>query len=72
MDERVEGPRNPDDERSSKANTSAVLLARDLGFEKAIEEGDVAAWHTPFPHLFLPDLGEEAIAELAVSLELGD
>jgi hypothetical protein len=36
---------------------------------KAIEEADVAAWHTPFPHLFLPDLAEEAIAELAVSLD---
>ena len=41
---------------------------------KAIEEAEVAAWHTPFPHLFLPDLAEEAIAGLAVSLneEVGD
>jgi hypothetical protein len=41
---------------------------------KAIEEAEVAAWHTPFPHLFLPDLAEEAIAGLAVSLdsEIGD
>jgi hypothetical protein len=35
---------------------------------KAIKEAEVAAWHTPFPHLFLPDLAEEAIAGLAVSL----
>ena len=35
---------------------------------KAIEEAEVAAWHTPFPHLFLPDLAEEAIARLAASL----
>lgn len=33
----------------------------------AIEEAEVAAWQTPFPHLFLPDLVEEAIARLAVS-----
>jgi hypothetical protein len=41
---------------------------------KAIEEAEVAAWHTPFPHLFLPDLAEEAIAGLAVALnaEVGD
>ena len=41
---------------------------------KAIEEVEVAAWRTPFPHLFLPDLAEEAIAGLAVSLnaEVGD
>ena len=34
----------------------------------------MAAWHTLFPHLFLPDLAEEAIARLAVSLdsEVGD
>ena len=32
------------------------------------------AWGTPFPHLFLPDLAEEAIARLGVSasLEVGD
>jgi hypothetical protein len=35
---------------------------------KAIEEAEVEAWHTPFPHLFLPDLAEEAIAGLAISL----
>jgi hypothetical protein len=36
--------------------------------QKVIEEAEVAAWHTPFPHLFLPDLAEEAIARLAASL----
>jgi hypothetical protein len=35
---------------------------------EAIEEAEVSARHTPFPHLFLPDLAEEAIARLAVSL----
>ncbi len=34
---------------------------------KAIEEAEVAAWQTPFPHLFLPDLADEAIARLAAS-----
>jgi hypothetical protein len=42
--------------------------------QKAIEETEVAAWGTPFPHLFLPDLAEEAIARSVGSLssELGD
>ena len=41
---------------------------------KAIEEAEVTARHTPFPLLFLPDLAEEAIARLAVSLnsDVGD
>jgi hypothetical protein len=35
---------------------------------KAIEEAEVAAWHTSFPHLFLPDLvGGGDHARLAVS-----
>lgn len=32
---------------------------------KAIEEAERTAWQTPFPHLFLPDLAEEAITRLA-------
>jgi hypothetical protein len=48
----------------------------DEGFRirKAIEEAEMEAWSTPFPHLFLPDLAEEAIARLGVpaSLEVGD
>jgi hypothetical protein len=32
----------------------------------AVAEAEVAAWHTEFPHLFLPDLAEEAVARLAV------
>ena len=28
---------------------------------EAIEEAERAAWQTPFPHLFLPDLAEGAI-----------
>ena len=34
---------------------------------EAIAEAEVAAWHTEFPHLFLPDLAEEAVARLSVS-----
>ena len=37
---------------------------------KAIEEAEMEAWSTPFPHLFLPDLAEEAIARLGVSVSL--
>ncbi len=33
----------------------------------AIAEAEVAAWHTEFPHLFLPDLAEELVTRLAVS-----
>jgi hypothetical protein len=35
---------------------------------KAIQDAEVAAWQTCFPHLFLPDLVEDAIDHLAVSL----
>lgn len=34
---------------------------------RAIEEAEEVAWRTPFPHLFLPDLAEEAIVRLAAS-----
>ncbi|MGA7880877.1 MAG: hypothetical protein WBV90_04570 [Terrimicrobiaceae bacterium] len=37
---------------------------------KAIEEAEIEAWGTPFPHLSLPDLAEEAIARLGVSVSL--
>lgn len=33
----------------------------------AMAEAEVAAWHMEFPHLFLPDLAEEAVARVAVS-----
>jgi hypothetical protein len=36
----------------------------------AIDEAEKEAWGTSFPHLFLPDLAEEAIARLGVSLSL--
>jgi hypothetical protein len=41
---------------------------------KAIEQAEIEAWSTSFPHLFLPDLAEEAIARLDISpsLEVGD
>lgn len=34
---------------------------------EAIAEAEVAAWHTEFPHLFLPDLAEEAIGQLLIT-----
>jgi hypothetical protein len=34
---------------------------------EAIAEAEVAAWHTEFPHLFLPDLAEEAVGRLSIS-----
>jgi hypothetical protein len=37
---------------------------------EAIAEAEVVAWHTPFPHLFLPDLAEEAIAQRSFSSTL--
>jgi hypothetical protein len=44
------------------------------GIRRAIKEAEIEAWRTPFPHLFLPDLTEEAIARLGVfsSLEVED
>ena len=34
---------------------------------EAIKQAEIVAWHTDFPHLFLPDLAEEAIARLSFS-----
>ena len=36
---------------------------------EAIKQAEIEAWHTDFPHLFLPDLAEEAIARLSFSLK---
>ena len=36
---------------------------------KAIEEAEALAWRTQFPHLFLPDLVEEAMARLGVNAQ---
>lgn len=41
-----------------------------MRIREAIAEAEVAAWHTEFPHLFLPDLVEEAVARLSVSSNL--
>ena len=38
---------------------------------EAIEEAERAAWQTPFPHLFLPDLAEEAITRARGFLSFG-
>jgi len=32
--------------------------------ENALEEAESAAWCTPFPHLFLPDLAELRLARI--------
>ncbi len=34
---------------------------------EVIRQAEIAAWHTDFPHLFLPDLAEEAIGRLSFS-----
>jgi hypothetical protein len=40
---------------------------------KAIQDAEAAAWQTSFPHLFLPDLVEDAMEHLAnSSSELGN
>ena len=39
---------------------------------EAISQAEVVAWHTDFPHLFLPDLVEEAIARLSFSSKSED
>lgn len=38
---------------------------------EAIAEAELAAWHTEFPHLFLPDLAEEAVGRLSISSNPG-
>lgn len=39
---------------------------------EAIHQAEIVAWHTDFPHLFLPDLAEEAIARRSFSSKSGD
>ena len=34
---------------------------------EAINQAEIVAWHTDFPHLFLPDLAEEAMTRLSFS-----
>jgi hypothetical protein len=38
---------------------------------EAINQAEIVAWHTDFPHLFLPDLAEEAIARRSFSSKSG-
>jgi hypothetical protein len=40
-----------------------------MRIREAISQAETVAWHTDFPHLFLPDLAEEAIARLSFSSE---
>ena len=41
-----------------------------MRIRQAISQAETVAWQTDFPHLFLPDLAEEAIARLSFSSEL--
>jgi hypothetical protein len=43
-----------------------------MRIREALSRAEVVAWHTDFPHLFLPDLAEEAIERLSFFLEPGD
>ena len=38
-----------------------------MRIREAIRQAEIMAWHTDFPHLFLPDLAEEAMARLSFS-----
>ena len=38
-----------------------------MRIREAISQAEIVAWHTDFPHLFLPDLAEEAITQLSFS-----
>lgn len=57
--------------RELKARLQAQYERRFPGqavrIREAIRQAEIAACHTGFPHLFLPDLAEEAIARLSFS-----
>ena len=38
-----------------------------MRIREAISQAEIMAWHTDFPHLFLPDLAEEAMTRLSFS-----
>ena len=38
-----------------------------MRIRQAISQAEIVAWHTDFPHLFLPDLVEEAITRHSFS-----
>jgi hypothetical protein len=38
-----------------------------MRIRKAIRQAEIVAWQTDFPHLFLPDLAEEAMTRLLFS-----
>ena len=38
---------------------------------EVLSQAELVAWHTDFPHLFLPDLAAEAIERLSLSLKSG-
>ena len=42
-----------------------------MRIRQAINQAEIVAWHTDFPHLFLPDLAEEAIARRSLSSKSG-
>lgn len=53
-----------------EAQHKSRFPGQEFRLRKAIEEAEAAAWGTSFPHLFLPDLAEEAIEQLEGSLSL--
>ena len=57
-----------------QARYESRFPGKELWIRRAIDAAEEAAWRTGFPHLFLPDLAEEAIALRAVPLnsEPGD
>lgn len=43
-----------------------------MRIREVLSQAELVAWRTDFPHLFLPDLAEEAIERLSFSLESGE
>jgi hypothetical protein len=50
-----------------QAHYESRFPGEDRLIRKAIEEAEALAWRTQYPHLFLPDLVEEAMARLRAS-----
>ena len=48
-----------------QAHYERAFPGQSAQIDRAIEEAEAAAWCTPFPHLFLPELAEMQVARLA-------
>ena len=48
-----------------QAHYERLFPGRSAEIDHAIEAAESAAWCTPFPHLFLPDLAEMQVARFA-------